>query len=533
MKISDENLNEKIMLSVEAKQIYDCFDSVLISVFDYLNWSYELLIFDEWQFEFDKLKFFENHKLSQNIKIGRKHRWDYLEKYHGIKILNMDINENNDFERHIRISLLKNIPVLACIDLYWCPWFPEYYLKYTDLHEVIIVGISDNSFILKDFQYACNGVEVSFDEFRKCLKVCRFFEKKDDIKVFDWQIEIANMAKKLLSSNMFNEIKDFADGLSRESLDEDVRDFNGAIYTAPLLEDISYIGMTRIQVASSIQYICEKYSISVLNKIVADIKKLGLKWSSLFGMLCKIFCIQEEKRDFILQRVQMRIKEIAITEQKVIEELLNLVNEEIKEKSINTNLEKNRNICNFTMFDKVDISKYFNTNGISNCVDYECLSSFTSDGRYIYVNKSDVKKLCTVKNIPFDIGNILKYQNDHISCFGEYIKLKTGIYKKAFFLCCADLGSQCDKVEIMYTDKSVEEVELNVTSWLKNPEFDEEIALVCHGVAKDHQKKTAFMYPFDSYLFMQSLEVNENKECCVIKLPICPNIHIFALTMAK
>lgn len=529
-----EGTEEKILLPIVARQVYDCFDSIIVSVFEYLNWSYELLFFDEWKFNFIYEKYTRDHKLSDNLKTKRNHRWDYLEEYHGIQLDNVEVKQCKDLKERIRQSLLLNKPVLACFDAYYCPWIKEYYLRITDFHEVIIVGITADSYIIKDFQYAVNGIEIPYKEFEKSATTCRVLIKKETDKKFDWKMKVKEMSINLLSSNMFSEILQFADALSNEEdLIKEIDGNKGPIYAKPLLEDIHYIGMTREQVAASLLFLYQENNIPSLKEIVENLKMVGLKWASVFGMICKVFCIKEERRSFIIKRIVMKIKEIALDEEKIVNELLFIASEDKatqKEKLYSKTSVNNEEI---SIFEQVDLSEYLNTNGAADCISYDCTSVFTSDARYMYITAVDIEKLSNINHIPFRVGHILQENNDHISCYGERIGIEKGKYKRIYFLCCSDLESQCEKLMVEYADGAKDDVKFNVSAWLRKPRFNEEIAAECHVVAKDNEQREAFTYPFSSYIFFQSVEIDGTKECCTVELPTCPNIHIFAITLAR
>lgn len=358
-------MSEKILLPIVVRQVYDCFDSIVVSVFEYMNWSYELLFCDEWKFKFDYEKYTRDHKLSDNMEIWRNHRWDYLEDYHGIKFENVEVKQCKDLKERIGQNLLLNKPVLVCLNAYYCSWLKEYYLKILDYHELIIVGITDDGYIIKDYQYAVDGIEISFEEFEKSATTCRFIVKKEVEKKFDCKEKIKGMSMNLLSSNMIRDILRFADALSNEEdLINEIDGNKGPIYATPLLEDIQYIGRTREQVAALLLFLYEENDIVSLREIAEKLKMVGLKWGSIFGMICKVFCIKEERRSSIIKRIVLKIKEIALAEEKIANELLYIVSEDEatpkEELSNKTSVNKEE----LSIFEQVDLSEYLNTNGV-------------------------------------------------------------------------------------------------------------------------------------------------------------------------
>lgn len=522
------NLSLSSSLPVEVEGIYDCFDSALHAVFKYLGLSYELLFFDSWEFEFDYLGFKSNKNLNGNFDSIKIRRWDYLEQYHGIMFENIGADDSYKIENRVQEQLGLGVPVLATVELYHCPWHHDYYLRSYGLHEVIIVGITSKGYLIKDFQYACNGIEIDFEEFNKSVIRYRFLNKVDKDNHFDWETKINEMSKRLLLENLPEKIIQFAEALEiPDVLKKEVAEFSGPIYSAPLLEKVSYISHSRKKLAAALIYIYETYNIIGMKEAISRLDEIANMWGSTFGMMCKLFFIPENRQGLMLTRICNKIREISGKEENFLKWL-----ESGNYLNYRDNITKNLNKDNdLNIINKIDLKSFYNTNGLCEKISYDCVSVFTSEKRYLYVSSEEFEKMSYVQGIPFVVPELECETDDHISCYGEKILFDPGYYNNIYILCNADLGVQVENLGVLYEDGTIDNVKFAVTTWLNKPKFNEEIALYCKGVARNEIEKTASVYPFDGYIFKKKIEIGNNQRCCGLILPICPNIHIFAITL--
>lgn len=519
-------------LEVIQASKYDCFDIALISAFNFMGVDYQYMFMAEWNFKYYPYNLNIAGTENKHLDITSEHRWDLLEICHGVKLTNVAIDTDIDYlEKNIRCEeeLKNGHPVLATVDLYWCPWFIEEYQRYSRLHAVVIVDLDDDFVYLKDSQMAQDGVKIPHEEFRKCVLSYGFLEFNLPKRKIDWKKEICNMVNRLVDNDVFENINKFADDIKiEEFISTEIEQFDGAIYTAPMLESIACLSRKRKQFGDTLEYISKEYDDKQLESISIRMIKIGDLWSSVFGMICKAYCITNDKREQIMGRVSDKIRDISRKEEEIALDLKSILyGGEISLDESKHDYELKKQISE-SSFLTIDIENKLNTNGLSNIISYDSKAEFTSEKRYLYVK--NLPKL-VIDGIPFKMNEIDDEKNDNISCFGESIEVGLDYYSGIYFLCCADLESHREDIKIEYEDGLTKIHELNVSSWINPPSFHEKIAFHCYGVVRQDETHTASTYPFKGNIFIQYIKLDENKKMNRINLPICPNIHIFALTM--
>lgn len=524
-------------LDIQVKMGYDCFDSALVSVLEWLKKPYQLLFIDEWDFSFDEKRIAQFQKNAMLETIEDHHNWELLKEYHGVAFLYYEANSNKmELVDQSYRELLKKIPVLASLDLYWCEWYAGYYLTIHYPHEVIITCITKTHVIVKDNQFAQNGIKMKLSDFTKALNGIGFFDFQEPQEVDElWKTTLKEKMTYLVSKNKLNEISLFGAFLCNfENLKKQITEYDGPIFNVPIIIEISSYSMKRKQFAQCLTYLGEKQVAEKgLLNFAEEMVEIASLWSSVLGMVCKVLFLPEEKKQLVLSRIKEKIESLCIKEQELASELLSFIDGSSLKDREKVKHEMEIESCKGIDYEPLEISNLYNSNGISEYVEYDSPSEFTSDRRYIVIDPEEMNGLKIKKEIPFITPYINRDTNDHISCFGEEIDIAPDFYCSIYFVCCADMGEQVEEIIVRYEDDFTEKVQINVPAWIGTPNLDKLIYANCFGVTRNDELKQANRYPFPGYLYIIDVSINSYKKLKTVILPICPNVHIFAITVAK
>lgn len=529
-----------MLIEMKYDDAFDCLDNVLVNAIKWFGCEYELMYANSWSFGYKKIKDVNKDIISNDFLTKRIYRWDYLKKYHGISVDFFDVDNYVKTINKIKDELENNRPVIIEADTFFCSWYKNEYKRISSQHYCLVVGIDkNNNFLVKDTLLAIEGKVLSEIDFISGVKKYGTFQiMENKQKVEDHKRIIKEALLKLrneeIGINVFKEMEDFALDISENLIfDNEIIGFEDRPYQSRLFQTIYNVGRGRKQFAIALNFLFEETDIFILEEVSQRMRKVGEYWTSIFGMLCKAHYLSTSRSKILMLKISEKIRNVIIEEQKLADKLLfYVVNGEYKsnaqDKFIGNII---KDLDTYKNYSYLDLSEYYNSKGISYELSLSTSAEITSDRRYILGNDLMKNKKWIIGNLRFVFPEINESLYDNISCFEETIEVPLCYSSNIFILGCAELGNHIENIEVIYSDGESEKVELEFSSWVSRPNFNEIIAWEGKGVERD--KDEASTYPFQVYLFAQNIKLSREGTITKLIMPNCPNIHIFAITLAS
>jgi hypothetical protein len=129
----------------------------------------------------------------------------------------------------------------------------------------------------------------------------------------------------------------------------------------------------------------------------------------------------------------------------------------------------------------------------------------------------------------FRVPEIKGAQFDNITCTGQVLEVPQGIYGYLLILGCAEWGNFSDTLAVEFDDGDTEVIKIEFTDWANIPVFGEKTAW--QGQGAERTKDGIHIMNLSLHLFAKPFPIRTEKQVRSIKLPDCPNLHFFAITL--
>jgi len=530
----------KLDISIKYNDAYNCLDNLIVDATKWWGRNYELLFAGSWGFYYKQIGAKGREALGDNINSSMNYPWDCFEKYHGVKINIIKNADYQDILRVIREELKENRPVIIYMDTFWCPWYKSNYQEIHSVHYCLAIGIDDsNNLLIADSQFANNGTTLPEYNFSKGYgEYMTFSLKEPESASMAWRKIIRNAVDRIMSPaediSIFEQMRNLGNDI-RDKLDyaTEIRGVEEYPLRAKLFQSLYNIGRGRKQFSIALNYLGNLVNSHELLLLSDRVRLAGERWMSLFGIMGKSYYLQGDDRDRILKRVVNKINEAALDEEDIAKNLIKLCENEALSGFDNL-LKQDNQLYKKPLRDYyyVDISKVMNNQGFSSSLSLDCNAEISNGGRYFLTEGLPAEKEWNIENMKFLFPDTDNGLNDNISCFGQIIDIQPCKYGQIMVLGCAELGNHSDFIEIIYSDGCTERVSIEFTSWLISAANNKEI-IAWTGKGAARTKTKVETYPFAVNLFAQMHTLQIHGEMKGIRLPECPNLHIFAVTLAN
>lgn len=530
----------KLDLTIKYVDSYDCLDNLVVDAAKWFGKEYALLFADAWGFCYKPIDELNGETFGANMQSGGAFGWEYIEKYHGLKVSIIPKTTYQDILDIVRIELKEKRPVIIYMDTFWCPWYKGYYQQLKAHHYCLVTDIDDNNNLyIVDNQMATNGAILSESNFSNGFGECMIFTLKEHSSVnADWKKIIQRAVDRVINPiggiSCFEQMRKFANDIQEKlDLNQEVISYESNPFKAPVFQSLFKLGQGRKQFSLVLDYIGNSLDKPELIILSDKLKIAGEKWVSLFGMTCKAYYRQGIDREKIVKRVVNKIYEIALEEELIASKLMEIcINGKISELDNIMKCDEQDSKKSFNNISYIDISKQMNSEGFSSSLLSDTKAEISDGGRYFLTEGLSSKREWVVENMRFLFPEVDKGVNDNISCFGQIIEVQQCKYTHIMILGCAELGNHLELIEIEYHDGKIESIPFRFTSWLSaNANFKEVIAWTGKGAVRTDNGVE--VYPFPVNLYAQNYNLQHSGEIKSIKLPECPNLHIFAITLAN
>ncbi len=510
---------------------YDCLESLIPPIARWFDKDFELMSMNSWGFHYKPELMKEDGLLSSCFSSGTYTSFEYLEKYHGIQLIQKEKTYFEDMINIIKNELNSQKPVIIYNDSYFCPWYSTRYKKLHGRHFCLAVGYQDDNIIVLDSQYAKEGTLLPLSEFEKGYD--GYFLCNDLVtyqKDVDWKgillLSISDKRRFGDGNNMFNSLRVFAkDLVEKLDLTNEMKDYVEIPSASQIVTNLSILGNKRKQYSFAIRYLSQKYKVIELDILASKFEELSNRWSTVFGLLIKAYYSKNDKR--LIKRMADRISELADEEEKVyllIKDIYNFQGHVNSKEDISLSHLK----IDISKVSYVDLRNYANCKGFGYDLDPNNLSEFSDGGRYIYIDSNSIHNVVNIGAMSFNLLNSGD-RYDNISCKEQMIQINLEPQSYIMFLGCSEWGSHTDNIKLIFEGDETESIPIQLTNIASTePVFGEQIINIGKYVVKT--KTCVVDLPFSANLFSKMYSINNGKSIKGIKLPYCPNIHIFAIS---
>lgn len=530
----------RIDIDIKHEDAYDCLDNLIVAVAEFWGRDFELFFAESWGFQYKRANADYGGTIAENLETGRAYRFDYLERFHGVKVEIYETNDYQDAMKIIKAELKENKPIIIAVNPYKCACFKEYVHGDGFSHYCLVIGIENNdNLIVADTQLAKDGVVLSAIDFFKGIKEFGTFTLVEgETEYPQWQDIIEKSIGRIINAHdeisVFGQIVNFREDIKKGlDFEKEISGYEQEPFQAPLFQKILGVGRCRKQFSKALYYLYKITEADELEIMSIRMKVAGERWVSIFGMLCKVYCLQENSRARILDKILNKIDEAVLEEERVAREILEICRKGFLNKfcKIRENMDSSdTEVFNDYVF--LNLSKYYNNQGFSSSMSIKDKAEFSNGGRYFLNQGLPSDMYWSIGNMKFIFPEINDDKNDNISCFGEVIETEPISCTNIMVLGCAEFGDHSDILEILYHDGNIEKINLVFTSWLSpDSNYDEIVAWQGKGAVRDSDKVK--VYPFPVSLFSKNYILRSRGIIKSLKLPECPNIHIFSITCAN
>ncbi len=178
----------------------------------------------------------------------------------------------------------------------------------------------------------------------------------------------------------------------------------------------------------------------------------------------------------------------------------------------------------------IDLTPFFNNQGFGNEQPAKTAASFSTKGSYLL--PVGLPTGCwQLRELKFNFPEVAEGRLDNLYCDGQTLPVPEGYYRSLMILGCAELGVFSEALEIQYGDGSTDSLVIHCSDFGHHPVFSEE-QIAWRGPWMQNRKGTKCKVN-DAQLYAKKYPLGSEKTICAIKLPVCRNIHIFALTFGR
>lgn len=528
---------------VQRKEMW-CSESAAASVAVMFNRHYEMMFSDLWMFNFSIEDFNNSHKIGNSVTLGiEPYRiFELLEIYHGVSTKFHEISDSRELLKIAKRELFLGRPVLVDFDSLYSPWAPNFEKKNRFISAYFILDITADGLQCFDMHYLKRTQFLPMNNFLLGAKNAMLYSLSSEHElVFDWRKLLQEHLTQLYfaspNGTAFDVMRDFSqcilNELSYETEFIGTKDYTGMndMHNVPLLKNITALCRSRGLYAMTLEYLGQKHNNKDLINLSYDMEGIGSKWALVFSIIYKGVFLSHFSSS-TRNSLYKKINEIASLEEKVADSLSCIIHEKSNKndnygKQMREYMQINEDEKKFYY---LDIKKYFNNKGIYFSIQKNYVKGLNGVGDYFVFDNFPYDSILKTSNSSYVVPLPLEVQNDNISCNGQIIELATGKYSKIMLLGYSDFMNHYETLKLRYTDCE-NNVPFQFTYWFYSPCCGEEKAWSGQLIRKMFDSEEEFT--FTANLFSQTCSLHPNKLLKYIELPICPDIHIFAISLVR
>jgi hypothetical protein len=506
----------------------DCVDGLVISVAEWLHRKYKLVFAEAWNFQFaDEIEEYP-HTIGGRLFIPNVVDQEILKACCGIEVNYNKINNAEQLISILKEEVSKQRPVIIIYDMFWCPWSNAFQKNHKPDHASLVIGYNESGLNCIDYSPRCEGSILPYEYLNKSIKAFYTINIQQTIANdnFDWHEIVNKSISSINNYDTFNTIRNFGTYI-KESFDP-IKEMNrygiDKFDSNPLSWQIGRISESRRLFASTLRYLHERYNINQLLLLAEKLEAAVPMWSTIISLIIKS-CISSNLN--LLERISKKIYEVADFEETIFKCLEAVNKDPLYELDLFSDYTPNISSLSLQY---VNLTKYCNCRAFESGQDPAILPDFTGDGAFILKDELVCKEEVGVDNLKFKLTNLLTDSCDNILCKGQTIEIENGKFKKIMFLGCSTLGSYSGDVKVNYANGSFESIKIDLSDCYPYSVAFEQKVIWGGNCSIDYKKRTK---GFGCQLYAESYDLNYLNDIKSITLPLCPNMHIFAISLGS
>lgn len=481
-----ERIEKMVPISIVG---LDCYANSILTILNWKLGEFYLVFYDSWCFYYQKKK-----SLGDSIMNPLDKVWYNLKKYYNFSCYEI---EREIAVEQIKDNLQSNMPIIICIDMFFCNWTNNYRVDHAE-HVVIVNGYDSTKdcFCVMDTMPVKTNIEIESTELSAGLvwaqnvSFCKDTKRNANVRAYLYE-----KINRLERDNHFEQLGKFVGEITKERVEKELQD-NRYIWSIPLIKNLKRWYGDRKQFLIALKGIDENDN-SEINyyKIISEVfEEVVKQWGVIVNLLYKykiMGCVKENE-------VIERFEKLILLEKATFREIKDIVESGRTEKVNEVFLE----------VDNIDIEYNFMSHFYGN-EDFECVTELP-------------------KSFKIGEGLVRFYHNSKfnncISCMGQEIAVNKKV-KVLHFIGYSTWGNQIGEVKIRYEDEE-EGIELRMSDWCLGETFCEKTLWKGKFVTQDSKKDVSTGYIYDA-----ELRLNVNKCLETITLPQNKDIILFSVGM--
>jgi hypothetical protein len=533
-----------------------CLDDCIATACRYYGIEYRFAYSETWDFIYTPQAENPSAKFSERIRTDNvTNRYGCLEKYHAIK-LNYHYSSNTEELLGIVEKELHAGRVLCIrMDSFYLPWDPIFNFGHTN-HVCMPVNVEREKGLITvaDPFNMMTGLEFPIDKLNEASGFCIAFEiDPGKNESFDSRHILMDMVGDLLKKrrgrNSFDNMKTFAeDFLTYFDPNIEMDDSKGNFSRGPLYHHMINLAFGRSLFLISLKYVAEKHQSEELKQLALRFRRMISKWNIIIALMQRTFRdrneayetwkIYRENLSFstdyqkIKENVHKILQEEAVYEEETAEKIQAIL--EALEKphghALQRLAQESRDFAAESQYRCLELDNFFNNKAFGR-FDVPGKANFTGYGEYLLLDDKLEDHLSKVGDMVFKTAGLWKSENDNISCKEQIIEFEPFLCNGICFLASAEWGSYFEPVRLWNSRGELSEVNLGVSDFAFEIKYDEKIAW--SGKSALIQENGTVLSKPEAKIYYVACNLDECQELVQIQLPMCTNIHIFAITLRQ
>ncbi|WP_110460823.1 BtrH N-terminal domain-containing protein [Ruminiclostridium sufflavum] len=510
----------------------NCFEDILVTMASHYKAEYRLAFSDAWGFEFKPSNVSDSSLLGERIGNDVRNITGLLYKYSNINVVRIDTENPTELLGVIKEYLAQEIPLGLFIDAFWCPWLQGRYQRVHDAHHCLIIGMDEqNNFNCLDTALNLNISTLPYNDYINGCKNCVKYEfVKSDIKP-DYLGILNESIKNLNKKKFYKDIKIFADEFKDKfDFSAEYRSFNLDVWYVLIDRNLRLIASGRTLYAQFIELISDKLHSDKLLDIKYELQKIASNWNKIRGILTKGY--RKGSNDNVKGKVYSLLNEISNFEEELIKRLSQIDVSSLSDKNENILLEeKDINYFSETETIVLKLEDIMNNKAFAVTEADTYKADLSGAGHFFISSGLEKEHFIQAGSMHFRLPELVTKKYDNIACTGQEISVDKSVYHSIMFLGCSDNGDFIDEISLMYENGEELKIPISFADSWRLPLFKESIAWT--GTGGKWTENRFEVHSNEQRIFAREELIRKKGIVEAIRLPYCPNIHIFAISLRK
>jgi len=500
----------------------NCLDILSISYAKYLKHEIEIIFSNAWNFRFE----LDDENFGDCFGVEETRLTSSQYEQLGLNIEFFPIHEFESFITYLKQMFKKEIPVGISIDSFYCPWHVRFKIDHgrhyilgfdiNDQNEIICLdpGFNNQSFEKLPIHLLEKGYEWYF-----------ILENRGSTNSYDYLKIYIESIERLRNFNIPTKIKQFSQYFN-ENFDyaTECKDILYNPWACQVFHTFMSVVGGRRQFMQYLQYMHGKITINNYEEILKSFQHICSKWDTIRWLLVK--SKPETFNGKYRDKISNMLLQIAEDEAVLIKMLTNPLSSENLNTPKENCLKQAVESQNSYPVGLVDIlnNKAFGTQD-GHYADLTGLSEWC-------VYDTALKNAISLLNPDFKLYINEKTEFDNVTCLGQQIRISSNPYTELIILATADFEDFMTTIKILTIDGQEFDLEFDCSCWT-NPKTDiTKKQKLSFSRAHKNPDGSLGLYEDKGHIYECRIPIPTKDALTKVILPLCPNIHIFAINLA-